>query len=247
MELKFPVDSYDLKARYAPALIVSLPPLIFLWTCFFTEIESLSKLVGGVISVVILYFISVIVRAYGRKIESRLWESWGGAPSTLLVLWQNQMIGEDLKKKYHECVQKYSDLPMPTKEDEEADYVKAKAMIGDAFKSVKAVIRKHDKDGLWSIANAEYGFARNLYGSRIIWLIISIVSLISSIIFLWFSFSNLILIGFILQILVLIACVVFSWQILPGYIKQVAFRYAEHAWESYCNIVEEITRLQKQE
>lgn len=236
MDLKFPVDTYDLKARYAPALIVSLPALIFLWTCFFPEIQSISKLVGGILSAAILYFISVLVRAYGKKIEAGLWESWGGAPSTLLVSWGNQRIGEGLKIKYHECVSKYSDLPMPTKEDEEADPAKAKAMIGDAFKSVKGVIRKYDKDGLWSMANAEYGFARNLYGSRALWLIISTVSLIASGLYLWLSHSNLILVGFILLILILLACTIFSWRLLPDYTKQVAFRYAEHAWESYWNI-----------
>ncbi|NQT56521.1 MAG: hypothetical protein HQ551_09865 [Desulfobacteraceae bacterium] len=238
MDSKFPVDSYDLKARYAPALIVSLPVLITLWTCFFPEIQSISKLVGGILSAAILYFISVLVRAYGKNIEPGLWESWGGAPSTQIVSWKNQRIGEDLKGKYHKCVRKDSDLPMLTKEEEEADPEKAKAMIEDAFKRVKGVIRKHDKDGLWSIANAEYGFARNLYGSRLLWLILSIVSLVVSGLFLWVNFSNLVLIGFVLLILNVLACVIFSWRMLPAYTKQVAYRYAEHAWESYCNIAE---------
>lgn len=236
--MKFPVDSYDLKARYAPALIISLPVLITLWTTFLPEMQSISKVVGGLLSTAILYFLSVLVRAYGKNFESNLWEMWGGAPSTQVVSWNNQRIGENLKKKYHECVRKYSNLTMPTKEDEKDDPEKAAAMIADAFRIVKGVIRKKDKDGLWSIANSEYGFARNLYGSRILWLILSIVSLIVSGFYLWVNYSNLVMIGFVLLILNVLGCGIFSWRILPVYTEQVAFRYAEHAWESYYNIAD---------
>jgi hypothetical protein len=242
MDLKFPVDSYDLKARYAPALIVSLPVLITLWTCFYSETQHISKLVSGILSAAILYFMSVLVRSYGKKFEKELWKSWGGSPSTQLVLWNNKRIGEGLKAKYHECVQKESGLPMPTKEQEESDPKQAESMIDDAFKRVKGVIRKHDKNGLWSIANAEYGFARNLLGSRKLWIIITLVCLATSGACLWFSFSNIVLTGFVLLVLNLIGCIVFSQQVLPTYTKQVAFRYAEHAWESYCNIVESMAR-----
>ena len=243
--MKFHVDSYDLKARYTPALIVSLPILIMLWTCFYHETETISKIVGGILSAAILYFISMLIRALVKKVEQGLWESWGGAPSTQIVLWKNDKIGDSLKQKYHEIVRQDLDLPMPTKEEEQADPEKAAKQIEDVFKRVKGVIRKYDQKGLWSIANAEYGFSRNLYGSRQLYLILSISCLIISSAFLWKQFPNLVLVGFIILCLNLAGCIFFSWFLLPDYTKQVGFRYADHSWESYYNIAEE--KIQKKQ
>jgi len=237
--MRFPVDSYDLKARYFPSVILALPVLVTLWTCFYYEIETVSKIWGGIFSAAVLYFISIFVRALGEKIEPRLWESWGGAPSTLLVSWVNNRIGDNLKAKYHEMVRLDQGLPMPTKEEEQADPPKAAQMIEDAFERVKGVIRKNDKGGLWWIADAEYGFARNLHGSRWVWLILSILAPLVTAGFLWKKFSELVLVGFILLFLNLIGCVFFGWFLLPDYTEQVGFRYAEHSWESFCNIAEE--------
>jgi len=238
MDMKFPIDSYDLKARYMPALLVSFPVLILLWTCFYPEIETISKIVGGILSAAILYFISIFVRALGKRIEAGLWESWGGAPSTQLVLWKNDNLGEGLKKKYHEIVREDLGLPMPTKQEEQAAPQKATKMTEDAFRAVKGVIRKHDSKGLWSIANAEYGFARNLYGSKWLWVALSITCFVISALFLWKQSSNLVMVGFIILCLNLAGCIIFSWFLLSEYTKQVGFRYAEHSWEAYYNIAE---------
>lgn len=236
--MSLPVDSYDLKARYTPALIVSLPFLITLWTCFNPEYETLSTAVKGIISAAILYFASVIVRANGKKIEPGLWESWGGPPSTQIVQWKNSHIGDVLKQKYHQCIKDLSDLPMPNAEQEQNDPETAKTMIEDAFKRVKGTIRQHDKNGLWSIANAEYGFARNLLGSRILYLTTSILAIVISAICALISFSNLAIIGIALLIINIAAGQYFAYKRLPAYTEQVSWRYAEHAWESYFNIAE---------
>jgi len=166
----------------------------------------------------------------------------GGDPSTQLVSWKNDRLGEGLKKKYHEMVRQDLGLPMATKEEEQADPQKAAKMTEDAFRRVKGIIRKNDAKGLWSIANAEYGFARNLYGSRWLWLILSIICLIISAAFLWIQFSNLVMVGFIILCLNLVGCMLFLWFLLPDYTKQVGFRYAEHSWESYYNIAIEMSK-----
>ncbi|MFX0197632.1 MAG: hypothetical protein ACFFCW_16040 [Candidatus Hodarchaeota archaeon] len=240
--MKFPVDSYDIKARYAPGLLLALPLLITFWTCFQSEVKAISPLFGGLLSGAIFYALSVLVRALGKRIEPMLWESWGGAPSSVLVSWSDNRLGDDLKAKYHEIVQQFLGLPMPSKEEEEADPKRAAKLIEQAFARIKGLIRKEDKAGLWSVANAEYGFARNLYGSRVLWLVLSLSMIAVSAGFLWKKYSSLVLIGFISDFLILIACVVFGWFILPKYTQQVGFRYAEHAWESFLNIIETPTR-----
>ncbi|MFX0199037.1 MAG: hypothetical protein ACFFCW_23185 [Candidatus Hodarchaeota archaeon] len=104
-------------------------------------------------------------------------------------------MGEELKGLYLQAVRDKLNLPVPSKDEEKADPGRAAKLIEQAFQRIKGVIRQKDKNGLWSIANADYGFARNLYGSRVLWLLISSLAGILSAYNAYFSFNNIILIG----------------------------------------------------
>lgn len=179
-DLKLPLDYYELKARIAPAIFLSVPVLLTLWSCYKEEFTGLSNIFKGIISLAIIYVLSIIVRALGKKIEPELWQSWGGAPSVQIVSWKNKIIGDELKGLYLRAVRERLKLPTPTKEEEESNPARAADLVRQAFKGIQGVIRQKDKNGLWSIANADYGFARNLLGSRILWLTISGVMAIIS-------------------------------------------------------------------
>jgi hypothetical protein len=237
-DLKLPLDYYELKARVAPAIFLSVPVLLTLWSCFKEEFTGLSDIFKGIISLVIIYVFSIIVRASRKKIEPELWESWGGAPSIQIVSWKNEIIGNELKELYLQAVREKLRLPAPTKEEEEADPIRAADLNKQAFKRIQGIIRQKDKDGLWSIANADYGFARNLLGSRMLWFIISAVMSIISGYSLYSEFSKPILIGLVANAVMVLASIYVGWYILPEYTRQVAFRYAEHSWESFYNAVQ---------
>jgi len=64
--MQFPVDSYDLKARYAPGLLLSFPVLVAFWACLNTEIKGISGLIGGLLSAVLVYALSTVVRGFGK-------------------------------------------------------------------------------------------------------------------------------------------------------------------------------------
>lgn len=236
--MKFPVDSYELKARYAPGLLMALPVLVVMWTCFNSEIKEISNLVGGFLSAIIIYALSVIVRGMGTGMEPKLKEKWGGFPSTLIVSQRDKTLGSELKRQYIEAAGFYVNLPVPSIDKEKNDPDGASQMIDQVFKRIKGVIRDKDKNGLWSIANAEYGFARNLYGSRLIWLILCFLSVLGSGLYIHLQYSKLVLVGLIFNCLLLISSILLGWVILPRYTKEVAFRYAEHAWESFYNIAQ---------
>lgn len=235
-DLTFPIDSYEIKARIAPALLISLPVLFTMWTCYNAAFSTLSDLFKGTLSIVVIYGFSIVVRALGKRIEPQLWTAWGGKPSTQIVSWRNTIIGDDLKALYLQAVRNDLKLPTPSKENEAADPVKAADLFGQAFKRIQGVIRQKDKDGLWSIANADYGFARNLLGSRILWLVISLTMTAVSAINLYIKIDTTPLVGMVLNILMDILVIYIGWFILPNYTKRVAFRYAEHAWESFYNV-----------
>lgn len=234
-DFKLPIDSYELKARIAPAFLISLPVLFTLWSCYNSHFVGLSELFKGILSVVVIYGLSIVVRSLGKKIESKLWSSWGGPPSTQIISWKNDIIGDDLKTLYLQAVKKHFKLPIPGREDEIVDPVKAANLSGQAFKRVQGVIREKDRNGLWSIANADYGFARNLLGSRVLWLIVALTMTAVSGYNLYKNVTDAILIGLSFNVIIDISSVFLGWFILPAYTKSVAFRYAEHAWESFYN------------
>ncbi|RJR25709.1 MAG: hypothetical protein C4582_03130 [Desulfobacteraceae bacterium] len=242
--MKLPADPYDIKARYAPGLIVALPFLITLWTSFHTEAQALSGPLGGAISIIIWYLLSVSVRFCGKRIEEKLWKSWGGAPSSVIVSWSDKRLGDALKAKYHKMAERVLGMPMPDMDLEKADSHESLYLIDQAFARIKGILRQCDKDGLWSVVNAEYGFARNLYGSRLLWLSISILMTAASATLVYLSYDNLKLIGLIINLLNLFCCVLVGWYVLPKLAKDIGFRYAEHAWESFCNIAEQSVKIE---
>lgn len=244
--MEFPVDSYDLKARYAPSLLLALPVLITLWTCFNKEIKEISTLVGVLLSAAITYGLSVIVRAMGKRLEPKLKERWGGFASTIIVTQNDNTIGKELKRQYLEAASAYLKLPIPSVEEEKNNPGKAREMIDQLFNRIKGEIRQDDKNGLWSIANAEYGFARNLYGSKTIWFILCALSTAVSGFFLYVKFDRLILVGLILNGLLLASCFILGWFILPRLTKEIAFRYAEHSWESFYNITQKKIKKERE-
>lgn len=235
--MNFPIDSYEMRARYAPALIIASPILITLWTCSPTEFHQLSAFAGGVISLVLWYCLAVFVRYRGRVVEPGLWEEWGGNLAANYILWDNHLLNEDLKRQYREAVENHLSLPLATREEEKADPEQAQKMANQAFHRVKGALRKHDPNGLWWIDLAEYGFARNLYGSRNAWKIISIVMVMVSGLFLWSEWSNIVVIGFLLNFAMLVASFRFGGIIMKQAAQQIATRYVEHSWESFLNIV----------
>jgi hypothetical protein len=57
-----------------------------------------------------------------------------------------------------------------TEKEENADPKRADELITQAFNRIRTEIRNKDPNGLWFIENVNYGFYRNLLGSRKLWL-----------------------------------------------------------------------------
>jgi hypothetical protein len=231
-------DEYDWKARLAPAFIVSLPLITTLVSCFDWPGPTLSKILGGAIWLILIYALTIPVRNAGSKIEPELWKKWGGPPSTVVMRWSNLRMGRELKKQCHDAVKDYLMLPMPSEGDERANTKNSDEMIAQAFKRVRGVLREEDPKGLWTTENANYGFHRNLLGSRKLWLVLSIAGVVVSGVYSLATQDKVVISGFAGNIIILLLCFYLGWYVVPGGIEHVAYRYADCAWESFLNIVQ---------
>ncbi len=80
------LDPYDRKARLYPALLVMLVPVVaatLVAPVFSSQLAGLASLaiaLGG------LMLLSSLGREWGKRKEPKLFESWGGTPTTLMLL-----------------------------------------------------------------------------------------------------------------------------------------------------------------
>ena len=178
----------------------------------------------------------MFVRYCGKIAEIQLWNDWGGNPAANLLLWNNEIIHDDLKQQYHELIKTYLSLLMFSREEERSDETTAVERSKQAFCRVRGLLRKYDPAGLWFTDLAEYGFSRNLYGSRVVWRIIAGLMVCTSGLFLFREWNNLIFLGFMINSGMLFFSFYFGGNVMKKMAEDIAYRYGQHSWESFQNI-----------
>jgi hypothetical protein len=244
--MKLIFDLYDLKARIAPAFLLSLPLFTSLITCFDWTKLHYEKILGSSFWLFIVYALSILVRNNGNSIEPKIWESWGGLPSSIIMRWRDHKVPKELKQQYHNAVKDYLNLPLLTAEEENNDPERADELINQAFKRIRTELRSKDPKGLWSIENANYGFCRNLLGSRKLWIIITVAGTLINGYLAYTQRNSIIIGGLVANVGIFLFSIYMGWFVLPKSMKHIAFRYAENSWESFLNITKISTKVEKQ-
>lgn len=229
------LDQYEIRARIAPAALISLPIAVSTIAVASVISDDLTQLIigSGFFFIAFSYLLSFIIRHHGKELEKDLWISWDGEPSTRFMRWRDLTIVDDLKQQIYSAVEKYCGMALSTRDQEINDPEKADALIRQAFRNVKAVVRQEDPDGIWAKHNSEYGFHRNLLGNRRLWLAFSIIGVIACGITFYFSNANILAFGLALNIVLAIVSILGGWYYLPMMIKTTAERYAESIWFSF--------------
>jgi hypothetical protein len=224
------LDAYELKARVAPGLIVALPMLV---VAFYTAPVLRSWpffTASGICGLALVYALGLVVRACGRAIEEELWNRWGGPPSTRFMRHRNTAFGADLKKSIATALAREFSFHLLSSEDEAKYPERSDKVIFDAFRKVRTFLRQHDANGLWSKLNAEYGFCRNLLGSRALWLVISLLSTGFAVAYSIRIGGNALNPASAVASLSLICSIYVGWFVLPELTRRVGESYAETAW-----------------
>jgi len=223
-------DAYDIRARIAPAFIVTSPFLLLLGAF---EPQMLSSLLASsaavLIFLVMLYVFSFAVRHAGRKHEKKLWDSWGGPPSAVVLSESDTTFSLQTKQDICDALAS----AMGIQETRQPGWRQDTIRVQQVFGQVRQYIRQHNPKGLWDIHNAEYGFLRNLYGSWQLWLANSVLSTALCGI-LWFTQGGEHLLWLAIAGLAFsVTSVAVRIAVLPKAVRTAAFRYAESAWLSF--------------
>jgi len=223
-------DIYEVRARIAPALIVALP-WIFGILALAQALGTMSLMTSGAALgfLALLYVFSFMVRGLGRRIEERLWQSWGGPPSATILSAGDSTFSAETKVRIRVALKE----ALGIKGAGDPNWNRDVTQVQEAFRLVRQYIRQRDPRGLWLTHNAEYGFLRNLLGSWWLLLINSLlVAGIGAMLYRELGCTlSLVVAGACLGLgLVAIAVRVF---VLPAATRTAAARYAESAWTSF--------------
>lgn len=173
--MKYIPDTYTLKARIAPVLLVALP-LTLMVLCWQSDVLAKWKTLWAV---VLASGGGIILAQFGRDAgklkEKNLFDSWDGSPTTR-KLRHRQQDNPELLKRYHENIRKISpELRIPTPEEEKLNPQEADKV----YETVVSILREKTRDKkrfeLVFKENCNYGFRRNLWGLKVLGQSLSII------------------------------------------------------------------------
>lgn len=180
------VNRYTLYARYFPGLISIIPLTLiyFFLTARYTEygledyVKNTAFLFGVSGTLVLTYFISMVVRELGCYLERKYYISKQGFPTTYLMLYSNERLPKQTKALYGKRISNDFRITRLTAAEEVSDPKEAVRTLNQASKFLSTKYQQHEQV---RDANIAYGFSRNTSGG----LFLSIPSSIAGIIFGW--------------------------------------------------------------
>jgi|CXWL01.1.fsa_nt_gi hypothetical protein len=108
-------------------------------------------------------FLSNLVSNLGNRLQTRLFNDWGGTPTTILLRHADKTLDVYSKQRYHKWLQsKLPNFTMPSAEIESMNSVDADQIYTSAANFLREYTRDKDKFPMIYSDNVAYGFARNL-------------------------------------------------------------------------------------
>jgi len=225
------LDPYDRKARLYPALLVMLVPVVALtlvapvFSSQLAGLASLSVALGG------LMLLSSLGREWGKRKEPKLFEIWGGTPTTLMLLRASTSLDQHTLDRYRNVLAgKVSGLNFPDPSSEASDPSRAAAICESAVKWLREATRDTKKFALVFAENTNYGFRRNLLGVKPLAVVMCVLTLATTALHAWLSTAgNLSAItaqSWSSAVVTCIGLVVWVSVVNADFVKTTAFAYA---------------------
>lgn len=158
------VDPYSMRARLQPALLTLLPPFAALLAIAPALLEPLRALLLFVAALGGALLLSNVARDAGKRIEPRLWSTWGGKPSVAMLRHRDGRLAAPVKARYHKRLGQLLKRALPTAQEEATDPAAADGAYEAANSWMLANSRDQDKFQALFAENITYGFRRNLLG-----------------------------------------------------------------------------------
>jgi hypothetical protein len=224
------LDPYDRKARLYPALLVLFVPVIsisLVAPVFSNQLFGFASIAVGLGA---LMMMSSLGRECGKRMEPKLFQKWGGAPTTLMLLHQTTNLDQITLNRYKNFLEtNIPGLNFLDKDIEIIDRQGATAVCESAVKWLREATRDSKKHSLIFAENVNYGFRRNLLGVKPLGLTICIFTLAITTFQAWLVSNNLSAISNQYWGAIIVAFIgIIFWSVVVNaeFVKTTAFAYA---------------------
>lgn len=93
------LDSYSLRARYLPAVIVLFPVALSVFAVDKSiNFDTIAKFFAG--GSLLSYALAQIARVFGKRTEEKYWKQWGGEPVVLVLQGQSSRVDARTLERY---------------------------------------------------------------------------------------------------------------------------------------------------
>jgi hypothetical protein len=120
----------------------------------------------------------------GKAQECKLFQAWGGMPTTQMLRHGNELIDLHTKQRYHAFLARKIKVEFPTPADETASPATADDIYRAGVKWLLGKTRDKKRFALLFKENVSYGFHRNGFGLRWIGCVFSLLSMA------WLTIAN---------------------------------------------------------
>ena len=111
-------DPYERRARLYPALLVLLPLFAMVALLYAPQAASFTAALTIAVSCGGLYLLTNLSREFGERLEERLFQRWGGKPTTQLLRHRDKTIDAVTKRRYHSFLASKINHSFPDEEQE---------------------------------------------------------------------------------------------------------------------------------
>jgi len=173
-------DPYERQARLYPALLALLPSLAMTVLLYGPKASALTSGVTIAVSCGFLFLLTNLCRESGKRLEGKLFQEWGGKPTTQLLRHRDHTIEGVTKRRYHLFLAAKINVAFPDELQEQKDMDGADDIYQSGVRWLLNHTRPEDsnKFDLLFKENVTYGFRRNALGMKPVGLIVSIGSLL---------------------------------------------------------------------
>lgn len=189
--MKLPLDSYSLRARFFPAVIVLVPAVAA--AAAWVPLDSLSwKTLASVGCLAALAsLLSHLARDIGKRREPKLFSRWDGAPSVRFLRHRDTTLPEATRDRYHaKLAMVVPSIALPSLRSEKAKPEAADDVYRSCCDWLREATRDRARFGLLFEENVGYGFRRNLWGMKPVGIALSVAALAASGFRIWTSMAE---------------------------------------------------------
>jgi hypothetical protein len=172
------IDSYERQARLYPALLVAAPLFAIAVGIYGVQLELRDGLIALLVSFGFVYLATTLSRELGKRLEEKLFDLWGGKPTTQLLRHRDNRLDIVTKTRYHAFLARKLNVQFPDRNQALADPELADSYYVSGARWLLEQTRDTNRFPLIFKELIAYGFRRNCLGLKPLAIFVALLSLV---------------------------------------------------------------------